>query len=164
MNHKRRSSSTKYYQGYYRVMDKTRCINRSAFVEYKSMLELVMIKKLEGKKYIKRWGIETFVIPYKLKGKNHRYFMDFYIEIENKDGSLRKILIETKDDKNIQSYRLFKAKGITPKQGKKSASNWKYEIEDFLRNVAKWEATERFVASHPGFEFYIWGKDDIGAM
>lgn len=164
LNHKRRSSSSKYHQGMYRVQDRARCINKTSMVEYKSMLELVFLKKVEKKKIFKRWGIETFIIPYKLMGKTRRYFMDFYLEIENKDGSLRRILVETKDDRNIESYQLYKTKGISPKQGRKSASNYKYEIEQFMMNVAKWEATERFVQNHPGFEFYIWGKSDIGAM
>jgi trans-aconitate methyltransferase len=45
---------------------------------------------------IVEWGSETIIIPYisPIDNKIHRYFVDFYVKIKNKNNLIEKYLIE----------------------------------------------------------------------
>ena len=47
------------------------------------------------------WGSEEIIIPYlsPMDGKVHRYFPDFYIKIRQRNGSIKKMIIEIKPKK-----------------------------------------------------------------
>ncbi len=163
-------SDSRYIKGNYRIMNRNKCINTEPLIQYDSSIEYNFIRILENptiNKLIHRWGRETVMIPYflydsgKKQMRRHIYKMDFYIEIPSSKGYMRRILVEIKDDNNIRMYKDYITKGLKPQQGRKSASNYLYELEFFNKNVAKWEATKAFVKRNAGYEFYILGKNDI---
>ena len=48
-----------------------------------------------------KWGSEETVVPYvsPLDNKIHRYFIDFYVQLRDKDGILKSYLVEVKPKK-----------------------------------------------------------------
>ena len=58
---------------------------------------------------ILEWGSEEIVVPYKspLDGKYHRYFVDFQIQVQQKDGKLKRYFsvakLEQKDHEELMN-------------------------------------------------------------
>ncbi len=82
------------------------------------------------------WGSEEIFIPYinQVDNSAHRYFVDFYIKIKDKDGNITKYLIEIKPEK-------FTKEPVKPKRKSKS---YVAEVIQYLTNESKWEAARRY--------------------
>ena len=54
-------------------------------ITYRSSWERYVMKWLDKNPHVKRWNSECIVIPYfcNADGKRRRYYMDFYVEMEN---------------------------------------------------------------------------------
>lgn len=54
-------------------------------ITYRSSWERYVMKWLDKNPHVKRWNSEEVVIPYfsNADGKRRRYFMDFYVEMDN---------------------------------------------------------------------------------
>ena len=65
---------------------------------YRSLWERRFMVYCDKSTSILEWGSEEVIIPYisPLDGRRHRYFPDFYIKVKQKDGSIKKIIIEVK--------------------------------------------------------------------
>ena len=65
---------------------------------YRSSWELKFMKYCDLNDSILEWGSEEVVIPYRspLDNRIHRYFVDFYIKVEDMNGQIKKYLIEVK--------------------------------------------------------------------
>lgn len=103
-----------------------------------------------------KWASESIMIPYVIEGETgrktpHRYFPDFLIEILDKTGSKRVLLVEVKPKKETRP----------PVQGKrKKKSTLLQEQLTYVKNQAKWEAAERWCKRH-GAEFAVWTEDHL---
>ncbi len=100
-----------------------------------------------------RWSSEETVIPYLCPTDNklHRYFIDFKIRIQLKDGSIKVYLIEIKPLKQT-------APPVFPgRQTKKYLA----ESYGFLKNQAKWKAASEY-AKDRGWEFKIITEKELG--
>lgn len=85
------------------------------------------------------WNSEEIIIPYfsPLDGKAHRYFPDFWIKVKTKTGVLAEHLIEVKPhDQTIAPKKLV--------DGKKPTKRYLEEVETYIRNRAKWQASEAY--------------------
>jgi head completion protein len=157
------------------------CLNKKLGIPviYRSSYELKFIEYLEGAVQtgkVKRWGSEITAIPYyDSKGKKHRYFPDFYVEIfenisknepnysENFSGQLiglnenkvlKKILLEIKpknQTKNINEQ--IAGKNL-------SLKSRKYLTNTYDINVRKWRAAQE-LCSQKGIEFKIITENTI---
>lgn len=94
----------------------------------------LVLKWLDINENILEWNSETVVIPYFLPtdGKTHRYFMDFYAKCKDTKGNIVEMLIEVKPFKST----------IAPVKPKKVTKGFLTEVQDWIKNSAKWEATE----------------------
>ena len=148
------------------------CLNKKLGIPviYRSSYELKFIEYLEGAVQtgkVKRWGSEITAIPYyDSKGKKHRYFPDFYVELieniskneldgsDNFSGNVRKILIEIKP-KN-------QTKHINEQIAGKNLSlkSRKYLTNTYDINVRKWRAAQE-LCSQKGIEFKIITENTI---
>lgn len=142
------------------------CLNKKLGIPvvYRSSYELKFIEYLEGAVQsgkVKRWGSEITAIPYyDSKGKKHRYFPDFYVELfENLDkpdslDNIRKILLEIKP-KN-------QTKHINEQIAGKNLSlrSRKYLTNTYDINVRKWRAAQE-LCSKKGIEFKIITENTI---
>ena len=64
-------------------------------------MELKSMRWMDNNNNVLNWTSETIVIPYisPKDGKMHRYFTDLSCEMKMKDGSIKKLLIEVKPEK-----------------------------------------------------------------
>lgn len=136
-----------YAHGLYIPKNKEKVIklNDKGGIYYRSSWEYKTLIWLDNLEHIVRWGCECIGIPYQLKKpdksgilsiSNHTYYPDFYYTIKNSDGSLRNILLEVKPLKQTKEPILKEGKRLTKKQLK----NFEYDINEYNRNLSKWEA------------------------
>lgn len=94
-----------------------------------------------------RWSSEDIIIPYfdPVKGKQRRYFPDFFLVVRNSKGDIEKFLIEVKPHKET----------IPPKsrRGKKKTSLLR-EKQTFATNSNKWRAAQSYCKKR-GWQFRL---------
>lgn len=167
------------------------CINKKLGIPviYRSSYELKFIEYLEnavkiGK--VKRWGSEITTIPYyDFKGKKHRYFPDFYVEIlQNKlnknspinhsiNTSSKPIGLDNSDisgnfeDKEIRKILIEikpknQTKAIAEQLSGKNLSlkSRKYLTNTYDINTRKWRAAYD-LCQQKGIEFKIITENTI---
>lgn len=123
--------SKKYKQGIYVPFNKEKYIpvknkmNNLIYPQYRSSYELKFFKYCDLNPKIIKWSSEPIAIPYisPLDNKKHRYFVDFYIIINNV-----KFLVE------IKPYN----QTIPPKNNNSTA------FITYKINEAKWYAAKKF--------------------
>lgn len=94
-----------------------------------------ILRFLDVNTAIDKWASESVVIPYKsqLDGKVHRYFVDFYMRLN--DG--REYLIEVKPKAFLEPPKKPKRKT------KNSAKTYNQLMEQYVKNASKWDAAKR---------------------
>jgi hypothetical protein len=102
---------------------------------------------------IVRWSSEETVIPYvcPTDGKLHRYFIDFKIRVQQRDGSVRVYLIEIKPLKYT----------APPEFPGRRTKKYLAESYSFLKNQAKWKAASEY-AKDRGWEFKVITEKELG--
>lgn len=120
-------------------------------IYYRSLWELKFMKWCDSNPKIIRWASEEVVIPYKspLDNKYHRYFVDFYIEVESSTG-IKKYLIEIKPKKQT----------IEPKPQQRKTKRYLNEVTTYIKNQAKWEAARNYCLDR-GMQFLILTEDNL---
>jgi hypothetical protein len=100
-----------------------------------------------------KWSSEETVIPYRCPTdeKIHRYFVDFKIQIKNKDGALKTYLIEVKPAKQTQP----------PVYPGRNTQRYITESMTYIKNQAKWKAATDW-AKDRGYEFKIITEYELG--
>ena len=130
-------SYRKSYKGRYRPKNKNKYKGNPANVIYRSLWERRFMVYCDTNPAILEWGSEELIIPYKspLDSKIHRYFPDFYIKYKDKEGKLRKLIVEVKPKKYT----------VAPtKKPKRKTMKWQNEVREYLKNTAKWEAAKQW--------------------
>ncbi len=102
--------------------------------------------------HIIAWGSESVVIPYPnpLTGKISRYFVDNNITVKEKDGTIKKYLIEIKPSIQTQP----------PKQTRNTKALFRRQLE-YVKNRAKWKAAQEW-SEKKGYKFYIITEKGLG--
>ena len=138
---KYRPSYPKKYKG-----DPTRII-------YRSLWERKFMVYCDSNTNILEWGSEEIALPYRspLDNKVHRYYPDFYIKVKESNGSIKKYIIEVKPKKQT----------IEPKVQKRKTKGYIYEVREYVRNQAKWEAAKEFCKDRL-WEFKIITERELG--
>lgn len=100
------------------------------------------------------WSSEEVVVPYvsPIDGRIHRYFVDFWVKVESKDGSKKIYLIEVKPKSQT--------KKPNPPKTKRVSKSKLTEMRNWMINSAKWEAA-REMCSDKGWEFKILTEDNL---
>lgn len=100
-----------------------------------------------------RWSSEETVIPYLCPTDNklHRYFIDFKIRVQQRDGSVKVYLIEIKPLKQTSP----------PQYPGRQTKKYLAESYGFLKNQAKWKAASEY-AKDRGWEFKIITEKELG--
>lgn len=148
-------SYRKSYKGRYRPKNKNKYKGNPANVIYRSLWERRFMVYCDTNPAILEWGSEELIIPYKspLDSKIHRYFPDFYIKYKDKEGKLRKLIVEVKPKKYT----------VAPtKRPKRKTMKWQNEVREYLKNTAKWEAAKQWSGKR-GMEFTILTEDVLGS-
>jgi len=104
-----------------------------------------------------QWGSETKVIPYvsPVDNKIHRYFVDFWVRIKDKQGQVKTYLIEIKPLSQCYPPDYSKCKR-PPKVERVLEEEKTYHV-----NQAKWEAAKKY-AKKMGYEFVVLTERELG--
>lgn len=134
------NKKSRYSQGYLDPRSCRKYIDPSHPIIYRSSYEKKFIIWCENNPNVERWGSEVIQIPYKIKGKNHTYNPDFYVEMSNGE----KWLVE-----------------IKPKhQTTKPVNENSWLMNEWIKNNYKWRAAMIFCESK-GIKFKILTEDTI---
>lgn len=145
--------NTKTYKGRYRVINAQKYRGDIQNVVYRSLWELRFMKWCDQNPSILEWGSEIVVIPYisPVDNKIHRYFVDFYIKVQDKEGNTKKYLIEIKPEKYTKP----------PEIPKKKTKKFIDEVFLYGVNTAKWKAAFEYCADR-NLKFMILTEKDLG--
>ena len=121
-------------------------------VIYRSSWELKFMKYCDLNDSILEWGSEEVVIPYRspLDNRIHRYFVDFYIKVEDMNGNIKKYLIEVKP----------KRQTAPPPKPKRQTKRYISEVTEYAKNQAKWKAATEFCEDRQ-WSFMIITEDEL---
>jgi hypothetical protein len=146
---------TKTYKGKFRVDNPGKYKGDISNIVYRSLWELRFMKWCDKNQSVEEWGSETVIVPYisPLDRKAHRYFVDFYVKVRNKNGALQKYLIEIKPE------RFTKPPAIPKKKTKRFID----EVFQYSVNDAKWKAAFEFCKDR-NMTFMILTEKDLGII
>lgn len=119
---------------------------------YRSSWELKFMKYCDLNDSILEWGSEEVVIPYRspLDNRIHRYFVDFYIKVEDVHKQIKKYLIEVKP----------KRQTAPPPKPKRQTKRYISEVTEYAKNQAKWKAASEFCEDRQ-WKFMIITEDEL---
>jgi hypothetical protein len=146
---------TKTYKGKFRVDNPGKYRGDISNIVYRSLWELRFMKWCDKNHSVEEWGSETVIVPYisPIDRKAHRYFVDFYVKVRNKNGTLQKYLIEIKPE------RFTKPPAIPKKKTKRFID----EVFQYSVNDAKWKAAFEFCKDR-NMTFMILTEKDLGII
>jgi len=141
------------YRGRYIPSKPRKYRGDSSNIIYRSLWERKFMVYCDRNDAILEWGSEEIIIPYvsPLDGRRHRYFPDFYVKVKQKDGLIKKLLIEVKP----------KAQCGPPKQPQRKTPRFVQEVRTWGVNKAKWEAAIEWCNDRQ-IEFKILTEDHLG--
>ena len=113
----------------------------------RSSWEFVFMRMLDEHPNVENWASESIKIPYRdpLTGKYTVYVPDFFISYKDKDGKKHAEVVEVKP----QSQTL-----------RDSVGNSRYNQEQYVKNLAKWEAATAW-CKQQGVRFRVVNEGDI---
>lgn len=140
------------YKGKFIPRNPTKYLGDFNAITYRSSYELKFMNWCDLNSSIKGWVSEEIAIPYRnpLDNKVHRYMVDFYIEVQEKD-KLKKYLIEVKPERFTKP----------PSPQKRRTKKHLQEIAQYGVNEAKWKYAKDFCKSQ-GMEFKIVTEKELG--
>jgi len=102
---------------------------------------------------ILEWGSEEIFVWYKspIDRKPHRYFPDFYIKVQEANGSIKKYLIEIKPLRQT----------TPPPKPQRQTKKYINEVYEYAKNQSKWEAAREWCADR-GYEFKVITEKELG--
>tara|TARA_R100000008_G_C3529501_1_gene138461 strand:+ start:165 stop:602 length:438 start_codon:yes stop_codon:yes gene_type:complete len=141
------------YKGRYQPNNPLKYKGNFKNIIYRSLWEKKFMRYCDSNQNILEWGSEEYMIPYRspLDNKIHRYFPDFYIKVNEKNGYIKKYLIEIKPKRQC----------VEPKVQKNKTRGYLYEVYEYARNQAKWKAAKSFCADRL-WEFKVLTEDELG--
>lgn len=141
------------YKGKYQPSFPEKYRGNPTNIIYRSLWERRFMKYCDLNENILEWGSEEIALPYRspLDNRIHRYFPDFYIKVREKSGKIKKYIIEIKPLKQT----------VEPIVQKKKTKQYIYEVTEWARNQAKWQAAKEFCEDR-GYEFKIITEKELG--
>ena len=141
------------YKGKYRPTHPSKYRGNPTNIIYRSLWELKFMKYCDSNKNILEWGSEEVIVPYRspIDNRYHRYFPDFYIKVRESTGTIKRMIIEIKPQKQC----------IEPKVQKKKTRSYVYQVCEYAKNQAKWEAAKEFCEDRK-WEFKVLTENELG--
>ena len=141
------------YKGKYRPSRPKKYRGDPTKIIYRSLWELKFMKYCDSNANILEWGSEEVIVPYRspIDNRYHRYFPDFYIKVRESTGTIKRMIIEIKPQKQC----------IEPKVQKKKTRSYVYQVCEYAKNQAKWEAAKEFCEDRK-WEFKVLTENELG--
>jgi hypothetical protein len=159
-------NNSKYHGGNYvpKNKDKVIKLNTQGGVYYRSSWEKKIMTWLDHNQKITKWGAECLRIPYQMthfengdtRIKEHCYYPDFYYEMQNSDGTTKKVVAEVKPQKEYQMALLLQEKKLEVPDQKslKKLKRFEYDLKMAQKNLSKWETMIEY-CQKKGWEFIV---------
>jgi hypothetical protein len=146
-----RKRTSKFKQGIFRPRHPEKYRGTLPII-YRSSYELRFQKWADHNPNVLSWGSESIIVPYPnpLTGKVSRYFVDFNVTIRDKNGNLKKFLVEIKPHNQT----------IPPSQVRNTKSLARRQAE-YIKNQAKWKAANEW-SNKKGYEFVVLTEKHLG--
>lgn len=124
-------------------------------IVFRSSWELRCMKYFDDNPAVVWWSSEELAIPYisPVDNKRHRYFPDFIIKVQKKDGTVMTYVIEVKPYAQTQK----------PVQKKRTSKKFLAEVATYAVNQMKWKAADEFCHTH-GWKFQILTEKELGII
>jgi|TARA_B100000900_G_scaffold249886_1_gene212791 hypothetical protein len=141
------------YKGRYRPSNPKKYKGNPSNIVYRSLWERKFMVYCDNHTKILEWGSEEIMLPYRspIDNKIHRYYPDFYIKVKESNGKIKRYIIEIKPKKQT----------IEPKVKKRKTKGYIYEVYEYAKNQAKWEAAKEFCKDRM-WEFKVLTEDELG--
>ena len=141
------------YKGKYRPTHPSKYRGNPTNIIYRSLWELKFMKYCDSNANILEWGSEEVIVPYRspIDNRYHRYFPDFYIKVKESTGTIKRMIIEIKPQKQC----------IEPKDQKMKTRSYVYQVCEYAKNQAKWEAAKEFCEDRQ-WEFKVLTENELG--
>ena len=122
-------------------------------IVYRSNYELVAFRFFDLNPNVVEWSSEETIIPYAnpLTGRTSRYFVDVYAKMKDKNGEVRKYLIE------IQPH----SQTLPPVQKNRKTKSLIYQQAEYVKNQAKWKAATEW-CNKKNMTFVILTEKHLG--
>ena len=133
------------YSGLYQARNPMKYRGDFTKIKYRSSWELKLAIWCDMNADVLKWNLEGVVIPYicATDGRPHRYYMDFWLKVREKDGTITEKLIEVKPSKECK-----------PPRKSKNMRVYARAYKTWLKNSSKWEAASKYAAKR-GMKFHI---------
>ena len=120
---------------------------------YRSLWERKFMQYCDSNANVLEWNSEEIALPYRSPVDNrvHRYFPDFYVKLKENGGKIKRMLIEVKPLKQT----------MKPKKPKRKTKGYIYEVYEYAKNQAKWEAATEFCDDRK-WEFKVLTEKELG--
>jgi hypothetical protein len=143
-----------YNQGKFKPKNPQKYGGDPTNIVYRSSYELKFMQYCDLTEDVISYQSEEFFIPYRspIDNRIHRYFPDFFIKYKDKEGNIRKVIIEVKPKKDLK---------MPDQSPKRKTKSWVYSVKAYAVNQAKWSAAREFCADR-GYEFRIFTEDELG--
>ena len=124
------------YKGKYKPKHPRKYKGDPTNIIYRSLWERKFMLYCDSSNNILEWCSEEIALPYRspIDNRVHRYFPDFYIKVRESTGIIKKYIIEVKPKKQT----------LEPIPQKRKTKSYIYEVYEYAKNQAKWEAPREF--------------------
>ena len=141
------------YKGKYKVRAPYKYKGNPTKVIYRSLWERKFMTYCDTNINILEWGSEEVYMWYRspVDNRPHRYFPDFYIKVREKDGTIKKYIIEVKPQRQTKP----------PARPKRQTKGYLREAFEYAKNQAKWKAANEWCLDR-GFEFKVITEKELG--
>lgn len=141
------------YKGKFKPSNPQKYKGNPTNVIYRSLWERKFMIYCDTNINVLEWGSEEIALPYRspLDNRIHRYFPDFYIKVKEKTGQIKRYIIEIKPQRQT----------IEPQIKQRKTKQYIYEVTEWAKNQAKWEAAKQFCEDR-GYEFKILTEKELG--
>ncbi len=144
--------SRHYIQGKFIPKNPHKYVGDVNNISYRSSWERKFMTWCDLKEAVQKWSSEEIVVPYVSPVDNqvHRYFIDFAVDVRDKNGKESKFLFEIKPEKQLKK----------PEAPSRITQRFRLEQEKWAVNQAKWEAAKQY-AQKNGWEFAVLTEKDL---
>ena len=120
---------------------------------YRSLWERRFMVYCDTNDKILEWSSEETVVRYydPTSRKIRRYFPDFYIKVQEANGTTKKYLIEIKPQRQT----------VPPTKPQRQTKKYISEVYEYAKNQSKWEAAREWCADR-GYEFKVITENELG--
>ena len=141
------------YKGKYKVRAPYKYKGNPTKVIYRSLWERKFMTYCDTNINILEWGSEEVYMWYKspIDNRPHRYFHYFYIKVREKNGTIKKYIIEVKPQRQTKP----------PAKPKRQTKGYLREAFEYAKNQAKWKAANEWCLDR-GFEFKVITEKELG--